>query len=168
MYGVCICMYGVCICIVWYVWLYVYVCMVVCMSVCLYVCMPVCIYVCMYVCICMYMYVYVYVCMCMYVYVYVCVCMCMYVYVCVCMCMYVCICMYDIRGPHKKMERIFLDVTDSNFSLVSLSAGHHNEDALAKGTRLVSIRSLADGHVVTSLMGLGKSSPNGLISVVRY
>ena len=53
---------------------------------------------------------------------------------------------YDIGGPHKKTERIFQDVTDSNFSLVSLSAGHHNEDALAKGTRLVSIRSLADGH----------------------
>jgi len=115
----------------------------------MYVYVCICMYMYVYVCICMYMYVYVCVCMYMYMYVYVCVCMCMYVYVCVCM--YVCICMYDIRGPHKKMERIFLDVTDSNFSLVSLSAGHHNEDALAKGTRLVSIRSLADGHVVTSL-----------------
>ena len=75
----------------------------------------------------------------------------MYIYIYICIYIYMYIYMYDIRGPHKKMERIFQDVTDSNFSLVSLSAGHHNEDALAKGTRLVSIRSLADGHVVTSL-----------------
>ena len=74
-----------------------------------------------------------------------------YIYIYMYIYIYVYIYMYDIRGPHKKMERIFQDVADSNFSLVSLSAGHHNEDALAKGTRLVSIRSLADGHVVTSL-----------------